>query len=95
MIQYTAVSAFIFLILFAPAILDPKLFGLRPEYAVGCHSNNTYGIALYINIESNCQQNFNTNFKGSSKSCRHISLGKWLAMQAIIIVKMSNRKVDH
>ena len=33
-VQYTAVSAFVFLRLFAPAILNPKLFGLRPEYAV-------------------------------------------------------------
>ncbi|XP_065887330.1 ras GTPase-activating protein 3-like [Dysidea avara] len=32
-VQYTAVSAFVFLRLFAPAILNPKLFGLRPEYA--------------------------------------------------------------
>ena len=37
--RYTAVSAFIFLRLFAPAILNPKLFGLRPEYAVGHRDN--------------------------------------------------------
>ena len=38
-VRYTAVSAFVFLRLFAPAILNPKLFGLRPEYAVGHHDN--------------------------------------------------------
>ena len=37
-VQYTAVSAFVFLRLFAPAILNPKLFGLRPEYAVSLSS---------------------------------------------------------
>lgn len=38
-VKYTAVSAFVFLRLFAPAILNPKLFGLRPEYAVGHHGD--------------------------------------------------------
>lgn len=38
-VRYTAVSAFIFLRLFAPAILNPKLFGLRPEYAVSHHDD--------------------------------------------------------
>lgn len=41
-VRYTAVSAFVFLRLFAPAILNPKLFGLRPEYAVCYHSNIVY-----------------------------------------------------
>ena len=45
-VRYTAVSAFVFLRLFAPAILNPKLFGLRPEYAVSCHGNITNGITL-------------------------------------------------
>ena len=53
-VRYTAVSAFVFLRLFAPAILNPKLFGLRPEYAVSsCHGNITNGITLTINIEPN------------------------------------------
>ena len=48
-VRYTAVSAFVFLRLFAPAILNPKLFGLRPEYAVGCHDNiNTYRCNLVV-----------------------------------------------
>lgn len=49
-VKYTAVSAFVFLRLFAPAILNPKLFGLRPEYAVGYHDNvvsDTYNHLTY------------------------------------------------
>ena len=33
-IKYTSVSGFVFLRFFAPAILNPKLFGLRPENPV-------------------------------------------------------------
>ena len=47
-VRYTSVSAFVFLRLFAPAILNPKLFGLRPEYAVCCHGNTANDINLLL-----------------------------------------------
>lgn len=33
-VGYTAISAFVFLRFFAPAILNPKIFALRPENPV-------------------------------------------------------------
>ena len=49
-VGYTAISGFIFLRFFAPAILNPKLFSLRPENPVS-HYMNMY---MYYNVTCTC-----------------------------------------
>lgn len=46
-VRYTAVSGFVFLRFFAPAILNPKLFALRPENPVSCYNMFTTTLTTF------------------------------------------------
>ncbi|KAJ3298345.1 hypothetical protein HK104_010810, partial [Borealophlyctis nickersoniae] len=48
LVRYTAVSGFIFLRFFAPAILGPKLFGLEPEAALDARATRTLTLSAKV-----------------------------------------------
>ena len=51
---YTAVSGFIFLRFFAPAILNPKLFHLRPEFPVSENAVSAAGPGTGLALHREC-----------------------------------------
>uniref|UniRef100_A0A4W4FQE5 RAS p21 protein activator 3 n=1 Tax=Electrophorus electricus TaxID=8005 RepID=A0A4W4FQE5_ELEEL len=65
-VRYTAVSSFIFLRFFAPAILSPNLFQLRPHHPVSVlsnyYTNTTLTICSALQMELYKQKLYKQNF---------------------------------
>lgn len=64
-VRYTAVSSFIFLRFFAPAILSPNLFHLRPHHPDPCTSRTLTLISKTIQTLGSLAKSKSANFKES------------------------------
>ncbi|XP_063068372.1 ras GTPase-activating protein 3 [Engraulis encrasicolus] len=64
-VRYTAVSSFIFLRFFAPAILSPNLFQLRPHHPDPCTSRTLTLISKTIQTLGSLAKSKSANFKES------------------------------
>ncbi|XP_051759275.1 ras GTPase-activating protein 3 isoform X1 [Ctenopharyngodon idella] len=64
-VRYTAVSSFIFLRFFAPAILSPSLFHLRPHHPDPCTSRTLTLISKTIQTLGSLAKSKSANFKES------------------------------